>query len=559
VTLDGDIVRPGGSVSGGSPAKRQDQGVLARERSLRELPGQITAAQQRLAELRQSTEHLEDRLQRQRQELAGCDTRLAEGARLRQAASASLAKLQGQASQVARELAWRQERLAATEKAMVGLDGAMTQDRGGLERLEQQVQSARSAVAAAEAELAALDTAHLVAELMQRRSAADLVAIRVSSQQDMLGSHQRDLGQLEMEIHQKQARVAALAQEHEDLQRGLEEQRAVEAGISAQIEAYQQRIGPAEDELVALEAERSQVAREEVAQRQHSEREENLHYKSQLALQRSQDELAHLRAEIDHDVGLVELEQDELVEDQPPLPLRPLVERLPAMEDLPEGVEQEIRRLRALYSRLGSVNPNAPEEYAAAAERHEFLVAQAADLREAATSLETVIGELDEVMQKEFLTTFRAVAREFREQFTGLFGGGTARLELSEPDIPLQSGIEIIVRPPGKRAQPLPLLSGGERSLTAAALILAILKVSPPPFCILDEVDAALDEANVNRFRSALREVAEQTQFIIITHNRGTIEAADTIYGISMGSDSTSQALSLRLEDRAGQRELVAA
>jgi chromosome segregation protein len=115
------------------------------------------------------------------------------------------------------------------------------------------------------------------------------------------------------------------------------------------------------------------------------------------------------------------------------------------------------------------------------------------------------------------------------------------------------------VRPPGKRAQPLPLLSGGERSLTAAALILAILKVSPPPFCILDEVDAALDEANVNRFRAALGEVAEQTQLIIITHNRGTIEVADTIYGISMGSDSTSQALSLRLEDRAGQQELVAA
>jgi chromosome segregation protein len=219
---------------------------------------------------------------------------------------------------------------------------------------------------------------------------------------------------------------------------------------------------------------------------------------------------------------------------------------------LPEGVEQEIRRLRALYNRLGSVNPNAPEEYAAAQERHEFLTTQAADLNEAAASLETVIRELDEVMQQEFLATFRSVAREFKDQFTALFGGGTARLELSEPDIPLQSGIEIVVRPPGKRAQPLPLLSGGERSLTAAALILAILKVSPPPFCILDE-------ANVNRFRAALGEVAGQTQFVVITHNRGTIEVADTIYGISMGSDSTSQALSLRLEERAGQRELVAA
>ncbi len=559
VTLEGDIVRPGGSVSGGSSAKRQDQGVLARERSLREMPVQIDIAQRQLAELQQAAAQLEDALQAQRRDLAEHDLRLSESARLQQLEGAALAKLQGQAGQIARELTWRLDRLAATEKAMAGLDAAMDQGREGLAGLEQRIEDARAAGAGAETDLATLDTAQLAAEVMQRRSAANVVATRVSSQEQMLASQLRELSQVEQEIQLKQARMGVLHEEQTGLQSALEEQRSAAAGLSAEIEAYQRRIGPAEDELAALEAERSQLAAEELAQRQASDREEDLHYRAQLALQRSQDELAHLRAEIDHDVGLVELERGDLVDSQPPLPLRPLVERLPAIEVLPEGVDQEIRRLRSLYSRLGSVNPNAPEEYAAAQERHEFLTTQAADLNEAAASLETVIKELDEVMQQEFLTTFWSVARQFKDQFTALFGGGTARLELSEPDIPLQSGIEIVVRPPGKRAQPLPLLSGGERSLTAAALILAILKVSPPPFCILDEVDAALDEANINRFRAALREVAEQTQFIVITHNRGTIEVADTIYGISMGSDSTSQALSLRLEERAGQRELVAA
>jgi chromosome segregation protein len=154
---------------------------------------------------------------------------------------------------------------------------------------------------------------------------------------------------------------------------------------------------------------------------------------------------------------------------------------------------------------------------------------------------------LNRVMEREFLLTFKAIAAQFRDEFAGLFGGGMAKLVLTEPDCPGTTGVEIIARPPGKREQGLALLSGGERALTAAALIFSILKVKPTPFCVLDEVDAALDEANVGRFRDALRALSAQTQFLLITHNRGTIEVADTIYGVSMGSDNTSLVLSLRL------------
>ncbi len=207
------------------------------------------------------------------------------------------------------------------------------------------------------------------------------------------------------------------------------------------------------------------------------------------------------------------------------------------------------------------VNPLALEEYEEAAERHTFLSTQSDDLRRAETTLRELIAELDTAMRSRFETTFRAVAEEFERSFTRLFGGGQAQLLLVYPngngtgaehhDGVDGLGVEILVRPPGKRQQTLSLLSGGERSLTASALLFAILKVNPSPFCVLDEVDAALDETNVGRFRNALADLAEQTQFLLVTHNRGTIEAADTIYGVSMGEDGASRVLSLRLEELA--------
>jgi chromosome segregation protein len=172
-----------------------------------------------------------------------------------------------------------------------------------------------------------------------------------------------------------------------------------------------------------------------------------------------------------------------------------------------------------------------------------------ADLEAAAADLKAIIAKLDETMEAAFAETFQQVAKEFQRYFKALFGGGEAQLILTDPDNMIESGVDIIARPPGKRLQSLALLSGGERSLTAQALIFALLKTSPTPFVIFDEVDAMLDEANVTRFRDAVSALAREIQFILITHNRKTIEAADTIYGISMGQDSVSQAYSLKVEE----------
>ena len=182
-------------------------------------------------------------------------------------------------------------------------------------------------------------------------------------------------------------------------------------------------------------------------------------------------------------------------------------------------------------------------------ERYEFLTGQIEDLNDAETQLRSAIDELKEEIRERFESTFTQVNEAFGKYFNSFFGGGSASLLLTDADDVTQSGVDIEATPPGKRISSLALLSGGERALTAVALLFALLTVNPAPFCVLDEVDAALDEANVGRFVDALSELSEKTQFVVVTHNRRTIEVANQIYGISMGNDGVSQVLSLRLSD----------
>jgi len=212
-------------------------------------------------------------------------------------------------------------------------------------------------------------------------------------------------------------------------------------------------------------------------------------------------------------------------------------------------LEDNINRQRSLLRRMGAINPEALSEYQSVRERYDFLTSQVEDLKRADADLRKVIAELDELMRKEFRKTFDAVAVEFRQMFTRLFGGGSARLLLSDEANPTEAGIDIEARLPGRREQGLALLSGGERSLTAVSLIFALLKVSPTPFCVLDEVDAMLDEANVGRFCELLQELSHKTQFIVITHNRNTVQTAGVIYGVTMGRDSASQLISLKMDE----------
>ncbi len=212
-------------------------------------------------------------------------------------------------------------------------------------------------------------------------------------------------------------------------------------------------------------------------------------------------------------------------------------------------LRQRVETLRGRLRWLGTVNPDAAAEFAQIRARHDELTVQIEDLEGAERRMLSAEAELSALIQERFADAWRRVDAEFQRYFRLMFRGGSARLLLSDEEDLETSGVELVAQPPGKRVENLSMLSGGERALTAIALLFALLEVRPAPFCVLDEVDAALDEANVGRFVGALKELAQRTQFVVITHNRRTIEQADSIYGVTMGEDSVSRVLSVRLVD----------
>ena len=270
----------------------------------------------------------------------------------------------------------------------------------------------------------------------------------------------------------------------------------------------------------------------------------------QLELGRKLERLESLRSHIEDDFGLIELEYRNEFSVSTPLPFPDMViESLSETPTLPVGIEEEMRDLKNHIRRIGVVNFEAEKEFIEVRERYDNLTTQISDLQAAIQDIQRMISELNDVMQREFLKTFKSVSLEFSKMFARLFNGGSARLILSDESSPIEGGIEIEARLPGKREQGLVLLSGGERSLTAVALVFALLKISPTPFCVLDEVDAMLDESNVGRFIELLKDLSNETQFMLITHNRNTVQAADVIYGVTMGKDGASQIISLRLDE----------
>ena len=214
-------------------------------------------------------------------------------------------------------------------------------------------------------------------------------------------------------------------------------------------------------------------------------------------------------------------------------------------------VTKEIASLKRKISALGNVNVDAIEEYKAVSERYEFLTGQRDDLVKAQKDLLGIISDMTKVMKSEFEEKFSEIAKYFKQTFVELFGGGTASLSLEDPDDILNCNINIDVQPPGKKLQSLLLLSGGERALSAIALLFAILKTRPTPFCFLDEIEAALDDANVYRFADYIKNYSKNTQFIVVTHRRGTMEAADVIYGVTMQEKGVSKLLELNINELA--------
>jgi chromosome segregation protein len=556
VTLDGDIVRPGGAVTGGSDLSRRDESILARERELRELPAQLTIGAAKAAgasdhcrQLAAEVEEIGIQLAPRQEEVSG----LIEQERAQRSRIEDIRRQLESARQAEQ---WLSERIAQLGQEAREIAGEQTRLDGLLAALVADLDGAQATVRAAENAVEEAGDGELLRQFADLRTAAVEAQAAWQSQMALMDAQRRTLQSTAEQISAKEEQLARLTTDSTALTDRLATLTAQAATLSKTIAELQSRIDPAERALDRMAAEQARLEQQERTDQETLRKEESAWTIAQLQLQRSEDQLRGLRHNIEQDLGLVLLEIGEELAYQPPLPWDSIVEQLRSLDELPVGLEEEIREMRARLSRVSNVNPDAPREYAEATERHDYLLTQSKDLEAAIADLRKVLRELDEVMRHELQRTFAAVSEQFVEFFQQLFNGGTAKLVLVDPEDIANSGIEIIARPPGKRPQNLSLLSGGERTLAACALIFAILRVSPTPFCVLDEVDAALDEANVDRFRQAVDELSTETQFILITHNRRTLEGTNAIYGVTMAADGASRIISLQLDgDRVIRRQ----
>ena len=445
----------------------------------------------------------------------------------------------------------RHERQVARQRALEdeleSLARQMAETEGEIKDLESELDGLDRTVEAAKEALYALPLAEAGANRQTLQQQIEAARTIVAGRQAVVDSRRATLNQVEDQLRRREERLSQIGSQLEGLDETGHE--SLSAELEAELSLLDEALKP---QLKDLEVINDQIAEMEQAlsdSHRVVHEFESAYAEVRIALSQRESELEGLRERIQSDIGLVALSYDDDQTSQTPLPLADVVEQLPEVAQLPEDIEETILRYRGRLSRMGSVNQEAPAEYEETRERYEFLQQQVEDLSSAEIQLREVMEELDDLTSRAFVETVSKVNEVFGEVFERLFGGGSAQLVLTEPDDPTVSGVDIVARLPRRREQGLALLSGGERSLTATALIFSLLKVSPTPFCVLDEVDAMLDDSNVGRFRELLGELSDKTQFIVITHNQGTVEAAETVYGISVGADSASQVISVRPTD----------
>ena len=543
VTLEGETVQPSGALSGGS--RREGGNLLAQERERRDLPARISRTEAELADRLRVRSASEAQLSGLRQQLKELDRELLQSRSDQENARNATDRQTRELRDLERERAWRATRLVQSEKETADAEDRERGLRDQVAIVQREQESSVATVQKLREQLAAGagdEPRQRAAEAETRAAVAERT---VSSQRALLASHRANLDQLTRQVVDKTLQQDELGREIAKLSDSHSQLDARLAEIDKQAEAVRVQIEPARRELERAARQRKDVetqASQSVARQNELQLEHDRMALERDHVREEQQTLAH---EIESELGPIEL--PDAVSHQLRLNLKDNTIELPVVEALPGGLGNELTQLKARLRRMGNINPEAPKEYAELLDRQTFLQGQTNDLRNAVSALQRVIEELDTIIEHDFRATLKRVDETFRIHFQLLFGGGSAHLFLTDPDDVSTSGVDIMAQPPGKRAQNLALLSGGERALTAVALLFALLDADPVPFCFLDEVDAALDEANVGRFRSLLEETALGTQFVVITHNRNTIEAASTIYGISMGEQGVSQSISLKL------------
>jgi chromosome segregation protein len=414
----------------------------------------------------------------------------------------------------------------------------ITERQSQIEAKELEKTAAEQAAEAARADLAARQQAlsQLAEEHAAMRAALASIDERHRSAQ---GNQQR----LEAQVHELTARRASLAAELE--RRALDRQRLLADNIG-----LDQRAGELAAEITKWDARGSKLAAADAAQkavlleieaslklsRAASQQAQEQRNQSEIHLVRLQSDLKHL---------------DETCQNQLDAPIASVAQTIEVTLDeiAVAETEDKARELSKRIESLGPVNAQAAEEFDEAQKRYDFLNAQRQDVLDSIRDTERAIQEIDVESKKRFQEAFEKINANFREMFKTLFHGGLGEMRLADEDHAMESGIDIVAQPPGKKLQNVLLLSGGERAMTAMALLMAIFKYQPSPFCILDEVDAPLDEPNILRLTKLLQEMSEQTQFIVITHAKRTMEASEVMYGVTMQEPGVSKLVSVKFKE----------
>ncbi len=530
VTLDGQVVNAGGSLTGGSLAR--STGVLSRASEIAQLRKQtekLTAALRQAEALLEQTDReyaaIETELLERRSDLASCRQELvrldAEQRACENERQTTKDTVESAASEI-RECLHRIE----------GFKSSREQARARLTELNIKI---------AEAEKNVNTVTGSRAELTKQREelTAELQNIRLE-----IVTAQKDIDALNAEIVYAQnsgtdidARKAELNAQIDGFQKAIAEKRAEIAENNRLIENKKNTQNAHSRQIEALSEQRSLLEKRSVeiraAERTKTSEREN----SGRELARLEERKINLQKEYDTIIAKL-WEEYELT--------RREAEKIAITIEEPAKAQKRLNSLKQSIKALGTVNVSSIEEYKEVSERYEFLSVQVKDVEKSKSEIERLITSLTKQMKEVFVESFEQINRNFTYTFKELFGGGTASLSLADPENILTSGIDIVVHPPGKIVVHLDALSGGEKALVAIALYFAIMKVRPAPFCVMDEIEAALDDVNVNRFASYLRRLTDKTQFILITHRRGTMEEADVLYGVTMQDEGISKLLELR-------------
>ncbi len=533
VTLDGEIVRSSGAMTGGGETRKAG-GILSRKREQEELEEKLKAFESKESKLRS----LLNNLIKERQVLQNSTRERDDAVRRREQ---SLGFFESSRNKNAQELKTRSE-----EYSNISRDRAEMTSR--LEALKTELVQAGE-------ELTAIEKQHeeLAGRLNALSGREGAIQTRLTSLTSMYGERKLEMAQIverkkaikkEIDAATRRRRDAAerkdrAAAEVDRLKILSTDGEGRVAEIQAGIDELEKRKETLESAMETIQADYRRMSKE-LDQLDHA-------YQSRVRIEDSTRKklseldikMAEIKTHISTKEGILSGEFNLDLE------TIALANKYESRDELAGRINQR----KFEQEVLGSVNPLAIEDYEKTKERYDFLNSQIADMTEAADSLEQVIAEIEKIYSERFLETFGQISVAFNDIFEILFPGGSGMLKLTDPATPLESDVDIVCRLPGKKLSTLELFSGGEKALISLALLFSILQVKPPAFCLLDEVEAALDEANVRRFTRMLRSFADKTQFLVITHNKETMQAVDVIYGVTLQKSGISRPISIRLED----------